>query len=306
MNVEINRGVGRIFCTASLIALCAGHATAQQPASDPVLKGPTVQDNGMPGERGSFSKGAKAGKPARAEGQLPPRMFLGALNVLRGEKAEPNVRLTAEQDEKIRAIQKEFGASVEAYMKEHGPEVRELVPQLPPEARREAQRRVRAVFQGAGADRPAKADKQGAGDEMMTDAPPATPEQQEAAKARLKELFEGAPSAKDAQARVWTVLTGSQRTLVEAEIKRLREEVAKGPKPLTKPMNVDGESKQAPDPEVGQISPNLRKRLQSLPPEQREEAIRRLQERRNAGKGGEPKPAPDMDDVKVPPASAPK
>lgn len=308
MNLASNRGtsfrIGAAGLFISALVLSAGHALAQNAPSDSVLRGPAVKDNAVPGEKGSFSKGAKGKKGREMDAPLPPRMFLGALNVLRGDQVAEKVRLTPEQDEKIRSIQKEFGATVEAYMSQHGAEVRELMPQLAPEARREAARRMRGALHGTGIEKPGKPAKGGpdqGGDPMSTDAPTGTPQQQEAAKARLKELFENAPSPKDAQAKVWNVLTDSQRPLVEAELKRLREQPGKGENPQRPGAAKEGAQKPA-EVDLSQLPEPLRQRLESLPPEKREEAIRRFQERRKGGNGGpgQDKPAPNMDDVNVP------
>src|SRR5262245_31437004 len=113
----------------SALLLTAGTALAQttQP-TDPALKGPAVKQAGVPGENRQFGDG-KAKHKERMGTEIPHRLFMRSLDALRGDSADASVRLTADQDSKIKAINDAFMADVTKYREAHQGEARELLSQ---------------------------------------------------------------------------------------------------------------------------------------------------------------------------------
>lgn len=334
---------------AVLLAVC-GQAWARQDAPKPsdkssedaVLRGPEVKDNSVPGTRGKFG-GTGSAKENRGQQPIPPRVMLQAVNVLKSDSTPEADRLTAEQEKQVRAVQEEFRASQKAYFDEHRDEIMKLRSELGPENRRKLDERLRSLPgfnreggrpgdkpQGRPDRKPGKnADKQTPdGDQMQDGMQAASEADQIAAMSRLKELAEQAPDAKDAQTRAWAVLSASQKALVEKELQRIRKEAsqrkpgeqpAAGGPPALPPGAIGPDGKL----DMSKLPPNMRQRLENLPPDEREKAIKRLMERsagqnkdgkgKGNGKGGKgdgkgrpengdgAKPPPPMDDVNVPP-----
>lgn len=298
----------------------AGLAVAQdsnrpardKPAGAP-LGGPAVRDAGIPGEKRSFANTGKSPRDRMESRGVPARVFMQAINVIRGDQVGEGARLTAGQEELIRAVQADFQSSMKSYMDAHRDEVSALRSQLSPESRAKFDQRTRAAGLGGPGGpegragkakrtpdgRPAK--KGGAGadhpaEEM--DAPgkpapgaPGSAGNDEAVKRRLVELMEAAPKAKDAQAKVMSALSEPQKALVKTEIERLRKKGEQDRSPG---------AAAAPGTDMPALPENARERLKNMTPEQREEAMKRLRERRGQGQGGQAKPAPGIDEVDVP------
>ncbi len=319
--------------TAAVLAGLCGHAAAQDsgkdkapPADNGVLRGPQVRDNSVPGTRGKFG-GAGNQKDQRAQQPIPPRMMMEAVGVLKKDPTPQELRLTAEQETKLQAVQEDFRAKQKAFVDQHREEIMKLRAELGPDARKKMDERLRSLpgfgGRGGGPDgvpgdnakgrperRPGKGGAPGpGGDDAMKEASPAD---QSAALAKLKELAEKAPDAKDAQTRAWAVLTDGQKPIVEKELARLRKEgggrgpggpEAGGPGGDRLPPGVIGADGKV---DMSKLPPRLRERLEKMTPQEREKAIQRLKERvdagrKGAGKGGNgEKPAPEMDDVQVP------
>ncbi|MDX2132201.1 MAG: hypothetical protein SFY69_09120 [Planctomycetota bacterium] len=298
------------------VALLAGSALAQQSSPPPApLKGPEVKDGGVPGENRKLSGGNPVGRERR-EAPTPQRVFMRAFDVLRGEKAPAEVRLTADQQELIESIDAEFRKEMDEFRAANGAEVRGLMKDLPegerrrvlemlgaprpeggaPEGRRPGQRRPGAKPpQG---ERPAEAPMDAPADGMM-DAPAGerpTDEATAAARARLREIMEAAPKPADTQAAMFGVLTEAQKPVFQKELERVKAEVQqrRGPREVERNIEKDKFPGKAPgagdkpltldDPRIPE---RVRERIKSLPPERQAEALQRLQERlRNA----QPKP----------------
>ncbi len=332
-------GRRRMVVPASILMCVCGVAWGQAsgtsaPKDEPVLKGPAVDDHSVPGQRGKFG-GPGQGKGKEREQALPPRLMIQAIEVLKKDSTPAEARLTDAQEQKIRAVQEEFRSSQREFVQANREEIVKLRSQLGPEARKKVDERLRSLPGIGGPGRgPGGADKalgrpdgKGKGqepkadekDDMMQQAAPA---QQEAAIARLKELVEKAPDPKDAQTKAWAVLSDPQKAIVKKEIERLRMQGPDrkgGPKPDGAAPGGEHPGPMLPPGAIGpdgkldmsKLPPRMRERLESLTPEQREAAIKRLQQKGRPGageKGGVKreraedgsKPAPSMDEVDVP------
>ena len=301
------------------LVLAAGTARAQegQPKDGPALEGPKVRDNSMPGKKQAFGDGNKDRKAGDAPIRLP--VVMKALDVLRGEKAGEN-KLTDAQESSIKGAFDEFQKSTREFMDKHREELGTLRSQLSPEDRA----KVDQAFGGEGrGPRPGKAGDKGGGnggdkkdqpkpdgDPMMTpgeDAPKVDAETSAKARARLTEIYAGRPKPEDAQAKAWSTLTEPQRTILQAEIKRVNEEMAKKGKPGAGGGGLEDLKGKSPEEIMNdpRVPERLRERLKAMTPEERKEAVKKFLDRerggpKRGGDGGEGKPAPKPSDVNVP------
>lgn len=299
--------------TAAAVLACAGATWAQDSAP---LKGPSGDDKSVPGETRKF--GGPGGDRKERAAQMPVRhpMFMQALDVLRGDKAEEGVRLTPEQDEKIAGIDRDMKAKAEAFRSDHGEEIRGLVSKLTPEDKRRFAAILAQMGQPArgedakGAGRPAtgqrggvkrpnaeRANKPAGGDDAMMQEPDAAGAEQ--AREKLRTLMETAPRPEDAHKAIFGVLTEAQRPLVQAEIERMRKEMekrgAEGGKQFDREKERAGrklDKKEAEAMEGGaptsiddpRIPERMRERLKNLPEDQQQAALKRLWARLQEGK----------------------
>lgn len=292
------------------LVLAAGSAQAQdaKPKDGPALEGPKVRDNSLPGKKREFGDGNKD----RKAGDMPVRLpvVMKALDVLRGEKAGDN-KLTEAQESSIKGAFDEFQKSTREFMEKNREEIATLRSQLTPEDRAKVERAAGGEGrpgQRPGAPKNKDAKKPGGEDEMM--APPETkpetkadPEASKKAVARLQEIYAGRPKPEEAQAKAWSSLTEPQRTILQAEIKRVTEEMQKKAKP-GEGQNLDDLKGKSPEEIMNdpRVPERLRERLKNMTPEERKEAVKRFLERERGPKreGGENKPAPKPSDVNVP------
>lgn len=299
--------------TAAAVLACAGATWAQDSAP---LKGPSGDDKSVPGETRKF--GGPGGDRKERAAQMPVRhpMFMQALDVLRGDKAEESVRLTAEQDEKIAGIDRDMKAKAEAFRAEHGEEIRGLVSKLTPEDKRRFAALLGQMGQpgrgerAKGAGRPAAGQREGVkrpnaeraskpaeGDDAMMQTPDAASAEQ--AREKLRTLMETAPRPEDAHKAIFGVLTEAQRPLVQAEIERMRKEMeqraAEGGKQFDREKERAGrklDKKEGEAMEGGaptsiddpRIPERMRERLKNLPEDQQQAALKRLWARLQEGK----------------------
>lgn len=302
---------GGLFSVGLLsLVLAAGTAQAQdaKPKDGPALEGPKVRDNSLPGKKREFGDGNKD----RKAGDMPVRLpvVMKALDVLRGEKAGDN-KLTDAQESSIKGAFDEFQKSTREYMEKNREETTTLRAQLTPEDRAKVERA--AGGEGRPGQRPGgpkgkDAKRPGGEDEMM--APPETkadPEASKKAVARLQEIYAGRPKPEDAQAKAWSTLTEPQRTILQAEIKRVNEEMQKKAKPAEGGGGLEDLKGKSPEEIMNdpRVPERLRERLKNMTPEERKEAVKKFLDRergspKRGGEGGEDKPAPKSTDVKVP------
>jgi hypothetical protein len=106
-------------------------------------------------------------------------------------------------------------------------------------------------------------------------APPADAMNPAAARERAKELLDQAPKPAEAHEKIMAILTDAQRPVFERALKEARKDFESrgadaGPKPAAgQPLTLD-------DPRIPE---RARERIKRLPPEQQEEALRRLRDR---------------------------
>lgn len=237
--------------TSAVFAQNAPDAPAPQPA-DPVLKGPDVKDNSVPGERRRLGQPGQ-GRDARQMPAVRLETLNRAIDVLRGEKAPAEIRLSAEQDTQIKSIVDTFRTDTRAYAEKHREEMRQLAEQAGLGRQQARSNRGDRLRQGQGGGKaPEGQPAPGNGEEPMMDAPPPpgpggpeggprgrrpgapggaepTPEQQ-AAREKLEAIRAGAPKMEDATGKVMNVLTEPQREAVKKEMEKLAQQ-QRGPRP---------------------------------------------------------------------------
>ncbi len=301
----------------------------------PVLKGPEVKDNSLPGQKRTF--GEKGANAKRGEMPTPMPLVMRAFEVVRGEQAG-ELKLTEEQDQKVKAAFEDHAKATREFMEKNREESEKLRAQLSPEDRakfeaaiREGGRELKAgktEFKGK-----AKGAKDGAKDgteDAMKEEKKVDPEAAAKARARLMEIYAQRPKPEDAQVKAFAVLNEAQRTAVQAQLARAKEELgkrgaanAKGAKKVTEGLKLDGPATSKTPEEImndPKVPERLRERLKNMSPADREAAIKRYMEQarngekvkkptkegqRNGEPGGVDKPAPKPSDVNVP-AAAPK
>ncbi len=238
-----NVGPSRLgFSHAALVLTVLSGLAWGEPEKKNLLGGPRVQDAGVPGENRRFTDGQG---PARDRArEIPHRLFMQSLDVLRGESAG-ELKLTGEQEDQIKTIDREFMDSVRAYREEKKSEFRQLRETLPPQERR----RLDEFVNGPGAGGP-KGERRGRSegrpgaergpDRGQDHAPDHAPgmdgpdgemrgtpskEAAESARQKLKEMLEGAPKPADAHAKIFAVLTQGQKDAVTKQFGKVREEM---------------------------------------------------------------------------------
>jgi hypothetical protein len=277
-----------------LLGLSGAPAGAQQGERAP-LSGPDVQNNRAPEMEDQFAKGRQR-RGAMAAERVPMRAYLMSLSKLRGEDVSPEIRLSDEQEDKISQIQAEFMAATRQFAA----------------AAREGQRR-------RGRDGRAPDAMQ----EPMNDRPQGrpAPEARRPDPARVEELRRNAPRPEDYQVKIWAVLSEPQREVVTKELEQVKEELRQRREQQYMERQAAQRNPAAPGAGQAPGQPPVQRpaaervrrimeKLQQLPPEEREQLLRRIEEeldrrtgggqiRRPAREAG-PKPPPSMDDVPVP------
>lgn len=255
-------------CAACALALPLAPLTVAQetkPAeTPPLLRGPKVVEEKMPGTQEAFVRGSEGAMRDR----VPDRVIEASLRRLQSAESPEDVRLTENQINQIRDIQQDVRVSLRDYTEAHAEEVRRL---------------TRLV--SARSDRPRVRAQAEAMEPMSV-----TDSEAENARRRLEEIRAGAPTSADAHARIWRILTEPQRAAIEADIARFRTEMEERMTAayLERRMrNAQGEGAATPPvrPLVQQLDfvpEQLRQRIAALPPEQRERLIQRLRERHAA------------------------
>ena len=313
-----------LLCAVGL-GLSLAPVTLARPAPDastppePALKGPEVRDRKVPGVEGKFGEGGNEKKKLQSEQRIPPRVYKDALGTLKAESAPADVRLSPEQETKLKTIMDDFESSSRAFMQANRDKLSEL-------------RGSRG------------------GDQANNNS---------GARAAYRDLMQQAPKVEDAWTKVWTELSPAQQSAVNTRLdqfrsrssqmrqdeyvqKRLNRKLDKpgngGPgegRPGPEGKRPDGPGPRGPDGRdgregrgpngpgmgglgMGRIDPQRRDRLMQLlsrmSPEQQDELIRRLEDRvgrgpdqrepsenpenrpprRRSGRGGEDRPAPAM------------
>ncbi len=245
-------------------------------ADDPPLKGPRVKDLGVPGEVRRFGTDQQGDRKDRNPG-LQHGLFMRAINALKGDQADPKVRLSDEQAQKIDAIDREFREQARAYLAKHADEVRQLIRDLPENERKRVREGLASRLDNADMpknDAPkGKGRRQPPADREMQDAAPIDPEKAAAAKARLREIHDAAPQTTEVHAKIFAVLNPDQKSAVESALKKSKENAA--------PKRVAVDSKDSPPRADAPARERLREKLKDMTPEERREAIKKLRDRRS-------------------------
>lgn len=285
--------LGLMFVPVTLLLAAAGSAHAQDaktPDTQP-LRGPTVRDDTVPGESRRFTGAAQRRKDA-VGASIPSRIFAQAIDSLRGEQADPTIRLAKDQADQIAKIERDLRDKLAAFVRDHREEIAELRASATPEMRRRLDQ-ILPGSAGARARRNAEApvpEQQGkpAGgdvqpmdnsDAMMKDGQ-ATPE---AMRDRINQLLADAPKPEEAHGSVWALLTPPQREHVEKQVERLKAEAA-SKRGDAKDARKDKQAapakpKTAGSPDLSKLPPRLRERWESMTPAEREAALKRLKDR---------------------------
>lgn len=264
----------KLFALALVVAAGVPAALAEPAAGEPVLQGPKVVDGGVPGTRRPFGDGQGGDNKQRlADRPMPQMEFMRAIGALRDEKTPENARLTDDQQAKIKAINQEFEQSMRSFREAHKGEFEEMRGKFGDRGR-----------QPRGEGKPAPN-----ADGEMAPPPPAPPDG--AARQRFEELRAMAPSPKDAQAKIFAVLTDEQKPIVQERLEAIKKTMAE--------RGMEGKAREevrrrlqkqnGPDGARGKfdpanLPPKMQERLANMTPEEREQAIQRFRER--AGRGG--------------------
>jgi predicted Fe-S protein YdhL (DUF1289 family) len=248
--------LGMMFVPVALLLAAAGSAHAQdakEPDSQP-LRGPSVRDDTVPGESRRFTGGAQRRKDA-VGASIPNRIFIQAIDSLRGERADLRTSAT--------------------------PEMRRRLDQLMPGS---AGARARRNAEASPPEQQAKPD--GGDNKAMDGSDPMMKEGQaapEAAQARIAELLAAAPKLEEMHGSVWAVLTPPQREHVEKQVERLKAEAAAkrgDAKDARKQKQAEpAKPNAAGSPDLSKLPPRLRERWESMTPAEREQALKRLKDR---------------------------
>jgi hypothetical protein len=256
---------------AASLATLAGSAFGQQTKNqEPALRGPAVEESGVPGEGRQFAPGRA--RRDRMGAEIPHPLFLRVLGTLRGPEAAEGVRLTAEQSDRVKALDDEFMATRRKFVQEHGPELKELAPKLSPEDRR----RLGELLgrDGRPGSPPRAPEKRPPQDQAPMD------EGAQNARARLLEILEAAPKPADVHAQMFEVLSKDQKAAFQQSLEKAKGEL---------------EKRRAPKTDTPEGGP--KQRLKDMTPAEREQAKERLKERRRSEEQGKParrgKPSPD-------------
>ncbi|MBK7403438.1 MAG: hypothetical protein IPJ41_02090 [Phycisphaerales bacterium] len=245
----------------TLLALAASAGLAQ-PANEGVLRGPTVKPREVPGVQEQYVPG-DLGRFASRERPTPLPVFIQELRQIAAPDAPEAVRLSGEQADAIRAELRAFAEDAAAFLKAHGPEIRQLAADLPREQRPRVAAEVggleratelldrieragglgafdprtdRKSRSAAGAKALPEKRRPATGFELRFDEPAPPPEMdpdgqpmmqdepgETGAIERLQALRNAAPSLSAVETRVWQLLNEAQRDRVGAAIDEERQ-----------------------------------------------------------------------------------
>ncbi|MFO0859574.1 MAG: hypothetical protein U0570_03395 [Phycisphaerales bacterium] len=259
--------------TAALVMIAAGAPAALGgDPQEPVLKGPQVTDGGVPGSRRAFGDGQGGDlKQKLADRPIPQMQFMRALGVLRDENTPASARLTDDQQQKIRAINQEFEQSMRSFREAHKGEFEEM----------------RGQFGDRGRPQPPRGEgKPGDGEMQPPPPPPPGPNGEggekgnAAARQKFEELRAQAPNPKDAQAKIFAVLTDEQKPLVQQKLEEVKKEMTeRGLEGRARAEVQRRLAKQGGKGNGENLPPKLREKLESMTPEEREQAVQKFRER---------------------------
>lgn len=235
--------------------LAAGAAAGQDAEDKPFLSGPEVEDNRPGLVEDSFGSTAMGKERLGAMAAIPSQDLRKIIGSMRGDEADPAIRLSQEQYLIVRDLTREFEAERREWMRDHREELSGLYSAagmpMPTDRsdrlrsggsdeqvrRRPApegeERNMMEPVSSEGARRASGAQRrdrsEGApgaeGREASQERTPPTPEQ-EAARQKLREFMQKGPNTGDLQRQIYAELTPDQQAFIDTEVLRLAEERA--------------------------------------------------------------------------------
>lgn len=241
----------RLTLTLTFV-LTAGLAAGQDKENKPFLSGPEVEDTRPGLVEDSFGSTAMGKQRLGAMAAIPSQDLRKIIGSMRGDEADPAIRLSEEQYLVVRDLTREFEAERREWMREHRDELSGLysaagMPMPTDRSDRlrsggaDEQARRRPAPEGEERnmmepvspeharrspgvqrrDRSEGAERQDASGERT----PPTPEQ-EAARLKLREFMQKGPNTGDLQRQIYAELTPEQQAYIDTEVLRLAEERA--------------------------------------------------------------------------------
>jgi gas vesicle protein len=270
------------FALAPLaLALLAGSASLAS-ADDDALQGPAVKDRSMPGETRQFSPGARDGKGARKDQRGMPHLAFGAgVRWLGSDEAPADVRLSDDQQTKIKAIHDEFRGQLKAYRDDHARELDTIMDELPERAQQRLERFLSGEPGGPGekagkgakppkGERAARREPPPAmdGDDVGMGAPPT--QEQQAAMEKLKELMDGAPKPTEAHAKIAALLSDAQKKALESKVQEIESTMS----------DRQGQRRERAAKALKELTPEQREKFKNMSPEERKAAIQKRRQQK--------------------------
>lgn len=196
---------------AVLIASLAGTAVASEPNTEDagLLGGPEIVETSGPDSGDTMSGSADASRKA---GDMPLRAYIGAvMGLQRAAKDNPELALSEEQKESIKAISKAHADKMRAFKEEHKEEFSEL-------------RGDRSERGPRGGERGARGERGERGAEASERPERPSPEEMQRNREKMAQLMSKAPSDQEAKKELWAVLTPAQQTAVKERVSKMRTE----------------------------------------------------------------------------------
>lgn len=261
----------------------ADQPSSDQPASPAPLAGPEVEHVRPDRLEQGLTMGAMPGMQMGQTRQLPMGDVRELLEAMSAPEAPDELRITEEQSEALRLLNREHQARIRAFRAEHADVIESL--------------RIR------GGLHPVRIP-----DDQLSDT-------QRGARYELREFMQAGPTDADLQARIFAALTEPQRAHLNTEIDRRIEERARErrerlyadelnarPVDETDLFNADGTV------DLEALPPRLRRQLKDVPEPRRTERLRLMLDRLFRIQGGErggaerptDKPKPAVETVQVP------
>jgi hypothetical protein len=199
---------------AILIASLAGTAVAAEPNTEDagLLGGPEIVETSGPDSGDTMSGSSDASRKA---GDMPLRAYIGAVMSLRKDaKENPELALTEEQQESIKAISRAHAEKMRAFKEEHKEEFSAMRG-----AQGEAGERGQRGERGARGERGERGQR---GEEAGERGERPSPEEMQRNREKLSQLMSKAPSDQEAKKELWAVLTPAQQTAVKERVSKMR------------------------------------------------------------------------------------
>ncbi len=198
-------GLTKVVIVGAIAGSMAGGAFAQERVGEeeqvqknkPVLAGPTVRENRIPGVEESF--GGADRMAGMSERPVPMRIFRQALSVLSEEGVNEDHRLSREQEQTLRELGEEHTLAIRTLMADHQEELAEL---------------RRAARAQSGETDQAPTPQRGGTDAVSK------------LRQRTAQIRRMGPSDSALQTKLWNVLSEGQQGLVELELNAWREQMA--------------------------------------------------------------------------------